>query len=75
MSEFFELAKSITGSYAAGVRASHEVNELRNRQLLESVRAVVAGYRYDPGDSDLDDEQPINVHITLGEYRRLRRLL
>ena len=36
--------------------------------------AVCDGYDYDPGDSDLDDEQPITVRMTLGEYRRARNL-
>ncbi len=37
--------------------------------------AVTDGYTYDPGDSDLDDEQPINVRITLGDYRRANHLM
>lgn len=36
--------------------------------------AVKDGYYYDPGDSDLDDEQLIHVRMTLGDYRRARRL-
>lgn len=53
-----------------------------NRQLaflaadvLPLIRAVVEGFTYYPGHSDLDDEQPITVSITLGDYRRARRLL
>ena len=30
---------------------------------------IAAGYNYDPGDSDLDDERPISVRMTLGDYR------
>lgn len=36
--------------------------------------AVVGGYDYNPGSSDLDDEQSINVRMTLGDYRRAARL-
>ena len=28
-------------------------------------------FDYDPGHSDLDDEQPINITVTLGDWRRL----
>ena len=35
--------------------------------------AVVVGYDYSPGDSDLDDEQPIHVRMTLGDWRRASR--
>lgn len=34
------------------------------------LKAIVDGYRYTPGDSDLDNEQPITVRMTLGDYRR-----
>ncbi len=37
--------------------------------------ALVDGYSYDPGDSDLDNEQPISVRMTLGDYRRASALL
>lgn len=39
------------------------------------LQAITDGYRYTPGDSDLDNEQPINVRMTLGEYRRASNLL
>ena len=45
------------------------------RDVLPLLEATVAGYHYDPGDSDLDNEQPINVRLTLGEYRRASRLM
>ena len=44
------------------------------RDVLPLIDAVCAGYDYDPGSSDLDDEQPIIVRITLGAYQRARRL-
>ena len=28
-------------------------------------------FDYDPGHSDLDDEQPITITVTLGDWRRL----
>jgi hypothetical protein len=46
-----------------------------SRDVLPLLQAVKDGYDYDPGDSDSDDEQPIRVSITLGEYRRAVRLL
>ena len=40
-------------------------------KLLDTlVSTIVNGYDYDPGDSDLDDEQSIFVRMTLGDYRR-----
>jgi hypothetical protein len=36
----------------------------------KSATAIIKGYNYDPGDSDLDNEQPISVRMTLGDYRR-----
>lgn len=44
------------------------------RDVLPLIEAVCNGYDYDPGSSDLDDEQPANISIPLGEYRRARRL-
>lgn len=36
----------------------------------ELAQAVVDGFTYDPGTSDLDNEQPITVRMTLGQYRK-----
>jgi hypothetical protein len=44
------------------------------RDVFPLVTAVRKGYDYDPGSSDLDDEQPIIVRMELGEYRRAVRL-
>lgn len=44
------------------------------RDILPVLNEVVAGYNYCPGDSDLDNEQPIHVRMTLREYRRACRL-
>ena len=42
---------------------------------IQVSRAVAAGYSYDPGDSDLDNEQTIHVKMTLGDYRKALALL
>jgi len=39
------------------------------------IQAVCLGYEYNPGSSDLDDEQPIHVSMTLGDYRKAKCLL
>jgi hypothetical protein len=44
------------------------------RDVLPLIDAVHSGFTYDPGHSDLDDEQPITVSMTLGDYRRATRL-
>jgi hypothetical protein len=43
--------------------------------IFPLLKAVVAGMEYNPGHSDLDNEQPVTITIPLGEYRRARRLL
>jgi hypothetical protein len=43
-------------------------------EILAALKAVVDGYDYNPGDSDLDNEQHISVRMTLGDYRRAARL-
>lgn len=45
-----------------------------SRDVLPVLRAVCKGYTYDPGSSDLDDEQVVHVRMTLGDYRRASRL-
>jgi hypothetical protein len=44
------------------------------RDVFPLVKAVVDGFTSDPGTSDLDNEQPITVRMSLGEYRRAERL-
>jgi hypothetical protein len=44
------------------------------RDILPLLKEVVLGYDYNPGSSDLDNEQSIHVHMTLGQYRRAARL-
>jgi hypothetical protein len=45
-----------------------------DKLILEVLQAVKLGFSEDPGTSDLDDEQPITVRLTLGEYRKACRL-
>lgn len=47
--------------------APHQINPL--------LRKIAAASVYDPGETDLDDEQPVNLSITLGDVRTARRLL
>lgn len=46
---------------------------------LESLRAAARiirdAFTYDPGHSDLDDEQPIHISTTLGAWRGLHRAI
>lgn len=57
-----------------------EIFEIRSAagelwEMIEIVKSVAAGFECDPGYSDLDDEQPINVTMTLGDFRRACRLM
>ena len=45
------------------------------RDVTPVVKAIVQGFDYDPGHSDLDNEQPIHVRMSLGEWRHARRIL
>ncbi len=44
-------------------------------ELIELLRVIKDGYDYNPGSSDLDNEQPIHVSMHLGDYRKAYRLL
>ena len=46
-----------------------------DKETVKLFKVILAGYAYDPGSSDLDDEQPIHVSMTLGDYRRIQRLV
>lgn len=54
---------------------SPDPSDLDLRQLNPLLRKVATSSVYDPGETDLDDEQPINLSITLGDVRTARRLL
>lgn len=43
--------------------------------LFNAARVICESFTYDPGHSDLDDEQPIAIHCTLGDWRRLNSAL
>jgi hypothetical protein len=43
--------------------------------LFNAARKICESFIYDPGHSDLDDEQPIHIHCTLGDWRRLNSAL
>ena len=45
-----------------------------SRDVLPVLSAVAEGYDYNPGSSDLDDDQPVCVRMTLGDYRRAARI-
>ena len=51
----------------------------KDYELLDNLTDAAAKFRdaftYDPGHSDLDDEQPITITVTLGDWRRLNMLL
>ncbi len=44
-------------------------------QLLKALKPFLDGFEYDPGQSDLDNEQPIHIRVTLGDWRRARFLV
>ena len=39
--------------------------------LFDAARRICESFTYDPGHSDLDNEQPIAIHCTLGDWRSL----
>lgn len=43
--------------------------------LVDAAKAIRDAFHYDPGHSDLDNEQPIAIHVTLGDWRRLNHAL
>ncbi len=55
-------------------QAAHR-KEKAEREAASFLKIIVDGYAYDPGDSDLDNEQTIHVSMTLGDYRRASHLL
>lgn len=47
----------------------------RIAELEKAAQPFRDGFTYDPGHSDLDNEQPIHVRVALGDWRRLNRTL
>lgn len=39
--------------------------------LYHAAKKIRDAFTYDPGHSDLDNEQPIFIRTTLGDWRRL----
>jgi hypothetical protein len=67
-------AAQLNDSFDSLSKTVLRVRDERNL-LAKELKLVLAGFEEDPGTSDLDDEQPISVSITLGDYRRIRREL
>jgi hypothetical protein len=44
---------------------------VRSTELAKAAKAIRDAFTYDPGHSDLDDEQPIHITVTLGDWRRM----
>lgn len=42
------------------------------QDLLKAAKPFVAALDYNPGHSDLDNEQPITLTVTLGDWRKLQ---
>lgn len=49
--------------------------ERREELTRELLMKIATSHIDDPGESDLDNEQPVTVHLTLKEVRRARMLL
>lgn len=43
--------------------------------LIKAATAIRDAFNYNPGHSDLYNEQPIHISVTLGEWRRLNLAL
>jgi hypothetical protein len=41
------------------------------KALWKIASKIRDAFTYDPGHSDLDDEQPIHITVTLGDWRRM----
>lgn len=39
--------------------------------LYEAAKVIRDAFDYNPGHSDLDNDQPITITITLGDWRKL----
>lgn len=44
-------------------------------ELREAAKPFRDAFHYNPGHSDLDNEQPITIFVTLGAWRRLNMAL
>lgn len=62
------------------VERNNELTELKGtktiQQLNHILQLIAEASVYDPGETDLDDEQPVTVRgLTLGDIRMARRLV
>ena len=44
---------------------------MANDDLIPVATRIRDAFKYDPGHSDLDNEQPIHITVTLGDWREL----
>jgi hypothetical protein len=71
----------MTNSYSYGgaspaKRAQADMDKLKRiAELIPLAARIRDGFTYDPGHSDLDNEQPIHIRVTLGDWRALNFLL
>ena len=73
-----KIRDSMLEAFAARTKLDESKMAERIQQAVREgdarfARIIMAGFYYNPGHSDLDDEQPIHVSITLGDYRKARR--
>ena len=68
------MGEGLKRSMAASKATPEQQLGFLARDVFPVLRAVKEGFVYDPGTSDLDDEQPIWVRMSLGDYRRACRL-
>ena len=69
------MNESLLGYSKETVRIVMRTKQERDA-LLSALYALMSHWGpYDPGHSDLDDEQPEAIHTTLGELRKIDMLL
>ncbi len=78
---WLEYSPEATGNHAADAAM---IELLRNERdnyrqdrlsLFHALRAAVGGFAENPGHSDLDDVQPITLHVTLGSWRKWKNII
>lgn len=70
-------AAALQAATISGIEAASAVDAIRIHKLVEALRPFVAAYqkRDHIADSDLDNEQPICLYVTLGDGREAQRVL
>lgn len=72
------LSNGITAGTATQPNLEYNYHRLTSRQqvmVLRLMEKIAASYSDDPGTSDLYDEQPVSLSITLGDVRLARELV